>query len=362
MNNKEREDNILSEISRMKKEIASLNTISQKMELNRRIATLESFVGINKFQPKFIRSFNSCFTSNACFINREMDIMSLFEKYGSMQYPYENLLMKFTECSVMIKDATCESYFKYLNDFASKLPSNVHLECKSYIDNFDRNHLFLGGKKYGGGCTVVNHYANEALTKSKTPSDLNSYLEFFHEFGHAVEYYKSPMGFDNDIKTLYSEISSLFMEMLSTIDAEKHLLNSDKTYKDILTLLDFEIGSEVFVYDKLAIMASYKYENYKTPNYMLLYEMYKRTDTGILDFLVLLTTKIKDNAKYTLSYFYAIELFMIYMEDPEYAFYLLERYMIFNPRRSEEINEFFDKIGLTPLKSYSEYQRKYLIK
>ena len=79
-------------------------------------------------------------------------------------------------------------------------------------------------------------------------------------------------------------------------------------------------------------------------------------DNIIVYFNILDYVDINTEYKYAIGFAYAVELLMIYMEDQDYALYLLEQFIKLGGYCPEDIMYKLDNLGLTIGKRVAEYK------
>ena len=187
-----------------------------------------------------------------------------------------------------------------------------------------------------------------------------------HEFGHGIQflmnYNKSIYGELNP----YSEIISTFFELI----CNEYFKNTKEfKYHAIFTRLEewlMRCETALNLKRELRIIRELQIEEHENKNDLnrKVDDLVNSTNEYLLNYIM--GNNNSSNFVYIVGESIAIELFMIYLKDPEYALYLLTKLINIDLRLSKE--EYLDKImdlGIMPcdnLSSYDEHVKRGLIR
>ena len=286
------------------------------------------------------------------FIEKYFDMMAQVDNIGDAIYTPENYISQ-------------DYNFELVHDFY-KQTNPIYFEAFQKFFNERFTHFKFTkpgpGHFYSGG-TYVSHTANELFIAVNDTKDLDIVDLTAHEYGHAINYYLHPQNSFIRAKSHYEEITSIFMELLcfDFLDTKPELIN-DVNYqrkKLFITLLN-DIEKMDF-HLTLANNFGYVIEHDDAED-MSFNKLYKKTMNELSltkkEFNILLQNAAYYISPYVIGTLIAIELYHIYQNDPEKAFYLLEQIHQIEAETPEEVDRKINELGICPTQSIDTYTRK----
>ncbi len=233
-----------------------------------------------------------------------------------------------------------ETYAKLSSHFTTRLNFNKP----------NANNSLDGETKpiYGTNLVYIN------INKSNTIRD---YVTMIHESSHGMAYLLNDDVIWDDQKYCFRELDSLFFELIG-IDYIDTTLSSPidcqqikvATFKDYLYSADL-ITSKADMYNSLSRQ---DLKNRKAVTTFLKQEIgYDKI--GVKD---VMRTYSKEYFHYIISYLTAIELYLIYQVDQDFALELLYKIIMFKDMNNQAYLAQIRKLGIEPGKNIEEYFKK----
>ena len=228
---------------------------------------------------------------------------------------------------------------KKIYEIFLKLYKNTEFD---FIDNEEDINIF--------GDSIYLPYYEKFLMRVNRSYTFYDAATMAHEFGHGIEmannYYKSIYC------DIYVEVVSLFMEMLFY-----NYFSKSKEFQN--TAID---TFQKFYYSSIMDAKRIQLElnilrEIKSSNLHILKKnasKYIKNNTGIVNDVIYDTPT--SNYTYTIGLSIALELFMVYVKDPDKAFYLL--FKIMNIKENTPSKEFFNRLitlGINPCENLSNF-------
>lgn len=183
---------------------------------------------------------------------------------------------------------------------------------------------------------------------------LQDYVSAIHEFGHGVS-----CRFNHDAmwdfgKYCLIEVDSLFFELLGT-DYLGEKLNRPKDAFDInIHVLKDYIYSAMLIKTKLDMYSTFDRIDLNNKRFTKQYLQQEvgLNKAGIKD---VMTSYIRDYMHYVISYLTAVELYLIYQNNPNKALELLFNIINIRKNNSKDYLEYIRTLGIEPGKNFDSY-------
>lgn len=183
---------------------------------------------------------------------------------------------------------------------------------------------------------------------------IQDYVSAIHEFGHGISCKLNPSAMWDFGKYCFIEVDSLFFELLGT-DYIGNKLNRKKDAFDInMHVLKDYIYSSMLINVKLDMYSEcdrYDLNNKRFVKQYLAHEV-GLNKLGISD---VMNTYVRDYMHYIVSYLTAVELYLIYQDNPDYALSLLFKIINIKQDSSKEYLDYIRTLGLEPGKHFDDY-------
>lgn len=220
-----------------------------------------------------------------------------------------------------------------LHDFFKNSTSKSIYEIFLKIYNENKKSIrFINGDNLSyTGEIIYLEYFKRFYIMGCIENSIEDIMTFAHEFGHAIQFY---LNFNNNLYkelNVYIEIVSIFFELI----CNEHLLSS--FYSDAIInaydTLGKHLDSAKNLDSELILLRAIKSDN--------IFELRKNIDILLChltkeDMNNFMALKPASDYIYVIAFNIATNLFMIYKEDPEYAFYLVNKIISLDLNLSKE--------------------------
>lgn len=206
-------------------------------------------------------------------------------------------------------------------------------------------------------------FYNETHLRLKRTFQIRELTNAVHEYGHAIQYMTNyhPEFFDENY--LFSEVVSIFFEILST-DYFKSIKGFSKQAHDfqigVFNSVRETSGNILIESDILELWESLKRAGFKYWVSALneeLMEAYDALDPSEINIEGLLDMNLSLEFIYVFAYLIAIELFMLYKKDPDLALHKLKCLMRIDLRLPrDKYFEEIEKLGIHPTESIPDFK------
>ncbi len=205
-------------------------------------------------------------------------------------------------------------------------------------------------------------YFNEAHVATKSIDSISDFATLAHEYGHAIELLENYHSDMMDNNFLFSEVISIFFEILSL----DYLRTKNSFKKEVQRLIEDMHLNMIFMANAITIEAKlfkkWKKLNANQKDKLKIIEKdIKRYRSYFFlegnDFLQqLIRNRYSAYMKYPSSYTIAIEIFMLYLKDREQGKRMLKKYLSINTGiNSRYFLLALKDIGLIPSEHLDEY-------
>lgn len=344
---------ILDRIAGLECELKTVTNKKDARKLNRIIAELKNAYTLFKEDEIEYFLFGDIICQNFDCAEKMGAITKQLEGFGhEFKSIKKERLSKSANYGLSTKEVS-----RYLYDFYMSFGEPFSTIFAKLFYNFENNHLFLSDKVFSGlsGGMIPAPTLGEMFSYSVMDGSIHDVLNVVHEFGHGIELFSNLKGATNENKLFFSEVVSIFFELVALDDLKCSLLD-EKEFK--LTHCQFvqEYASTIDNATLLAKMAKIGLEVVDKDEKTAFNIIGKGINLSSKKVRSLITYDINTEYKYAIGFAYAVELLMIYIEDQDYALYLLEQFIKLGGYCPEDIMYKLDNLGLTIGKRVAEYK------
>ncbi len=287
---------------------------------------------------------------------------SIISEYG-YYCPYIRLLSDYDELLAInpntdlpIIDSCASRIVNVSNEFYGQFKGIFRDTYREMSRRFkDTIHMRkITGSTITAGQTYSIYNTSDTFFEIGYNNTLQDYVSAIHEFGHGISCNLNPMAMWDFGKYCFIEVDSLFFEMLGTdylgeklgrkkdaFDINMHVLK-DYIYSAMLISTKLDMYSECDRFD----LNSKRFVKQHLKNNANLNKL------GVND---VITTYIRDYMHYIVSYLTAIELYLIYQNDPDKALDLLFNIITTNKHSNKEYLDYIKSLGLEPGTNIEKY-------
>lgn len=183
---------------------------------------------------------------------------------------------------------------------------------------------------------------------------IQDYVSAIHEFGHGISCKINPNAMWDFGKYCFIEVDSLFFELLGTDYIGEKLGRKKDAFDINMHVLKDYIYSSMLISTKLDMYCECDRFDLNNKRFVKRYlsEEVGLNKLGISD---VMNTYVRDYMHYIISYLTAIELYLIYQDDPGYALELLFKIITVKKDSSKEYLDYVKLLGLEPGKNFDKY-------
>lgn len=183
---------------------------------------------------------------------------------------------------------------------------------------------------------------------------LQDYVSAIHEFGHGIS-----CGLNRDAmwdfgKYCFIEVDALFFELIGTDYLGKKLDRPQDAFDINMHVLKDYIYSAMLISTKLDMYSTYDRVDLNNKRFTKQY-LYKEVGLDKLGVKDIMTTYIRDYMHYIISYLTAVELYLIYQDEPDKALELLFNIIIVKKSDSKSYLDYVRSLGIEPGKNFDSY-------
>lgn len=183
---------------------------------------------------------------------------------------------------------------------------------------------------------------------------IQDYVSAIHEFGHGISCSLNPQAMWDFGKYCFIEVDSLFFEMLGT-DYIGDKLGRKKDAFDInMHVLKDYIYSAMLISTKLDMYSECDRFDLNNKRFVKQY-LSKEIGLNKLGVNDVMNTWVRDYMHYIISYLTAIELYLMYQDNPQKALDLLFSIISIRKDNSKEYLDYVIALGLEPGKNFDKY-------
>ncbi len=244
-----------------------------------------------------------------------------------------------------------------LNLFFKNATNKKIYEVFSKFFNTKNIHFLKSGPDDFYADTAYIPYFDDIYIQMLKSDDFLDVITLAHEFGHGIHFLTNTNSHLLTSTNPFIEIVSTFFELICGDYFTKE--GSFKKEAKATTYIEWE-DIKMAACDlkrELALISEIEIESFESKNKLRdnIKKLLDNYDSEELD--LILENNSANNFRYIIGYSIAIELFVIYKKDPDYAFYILNKLMILDVRLSEK--EYYNRIqslGIIPNENSDKYE------
>ena len=352
----------------MKKYNWTINDLEHRLKLIKKLILTEK-------DPKVLENLKFDFNFLQDCIDNDYDFtqskkLSLLENYENIKddlYEIEFLwpsFQQFTSFTSPLYSPPLKLY-NLSNDDLLSITHDFYKSLNNYyfiyfLKNFRerKNHIvFKNHITNRAGETISIISTKESFIKINRSYTLDDILTTIHEYSHATSALINPHHFHLE-KTLYTEIDTLFMELIGAdyitnlfknrfnrIIKAQHFNNYYSIANDLTIMIDVIIGENKTE------------EGYKTINHLKEIALNEYGISGRKIDSTIQESKLLET-NYLTSYMFAIELYNMYQIDKDKALYYLKKIIMLKNMSEKDYFDSILKMGIIPNQSISEFYEK----
>ena len=231
-----------------------------------------------------------------------------------------------------------------------------------FMMNYRQRHDHFKFKKYHGFGKIYGEIftlpsIEGSFIKVYRNNTQEDALTTIHEYAHAISVLINNNHSDEE-KILYSEVDSLFFEMIASDFLDEYLnTSSAPIYKADLHSENIGMSSSLKSIFEL-ILAEENIDGGFHNHFSLIKNALGNCNLKLGELFKLLTFPEIDAIVYVTSYLIALELYTLYQVDKEKALFYLKQFILL---KNLKINEYYDSIlelGIIPNSSCEDYQKQ----
>ncbi len=276
-----------------------------------------------------------------------LEDFTIFDDADIDKYPYPSL------------DVSNEELLTLTYDFFKNGTSTYFFSLFKQLFKQRRRILFINSSipEFYGDLTFLN-YDKTIYMQIKREHEFNDIITMAHEYGHGIQFL---INYNRNIHYSlfpFSEIISIFFELICG-----HYYSKDKSLcsKAIISLYDnwnmvckdaIALNQEIQIFNTTGI---HGYESIDEIQHKLFTCFNEMNMDQLLNLFIL---QPSFDFVYVFAYSIATNLFMIYLRDPDYAFYLLQKLIEIDLSLSPEqyLDEIFN-LGIIPNEKLEEFDK-----
>ena len=304
------------------------------------------------------------------------DNLSLLEIYRESQEELENIsfakkdiLNFYTESTLISSDITYVEQ-KKMNLKNDDILTIVHDFYKSLDPYFFKTFMKIFKQRINNrkpfnkedttpfmGWSYMLSYLNEIYIAIARTYDIEDIITFAHEYMHTINYSINSSGAYEKNKRYFFEIDTLFIELIIADYLRNLFKNNEADKANLITHLEY--CNQVIYSSIIYTLTDYeKTNNTQLQSNKQMKELIKNT-FGIKENIFEEIFQKRDTeiiTKYIISYMFAIELYLLYLNDKDKSLYILKKIIQVKGLSKEEYYKYIKSLGLFPSTSIHEYE------
>lgn len=351
--------NLYSQLVKCERRVNEAHDPNELIALGRRIASIEQIID---YYENVIDQQSPSYSPKANLKRTASHDRSLLKKYKAY-YPYFEQMLSdlnslcidpiLTLPSISIsrnKLLTVSSDF--YNQFKGEISETFAQIKKSLPTHLQFRRLIGTNISYAQTLTVYGSkysYYDIGLVNSA-----QDYITLFHELGHGIANYINPYQIYDYNKYCFIETDTLFWELIGYDYLTTQLsLPKDAFLIGLLYLKEYSYDADI-ICTKQDLHSQFSLSEFKDKKALIDY-LNKTANYDKQYLHDVFYDEIKESFHYGISYLTAIELYMIYLADPNIALELLLKIIKAKDLSNEGYLEYIKSLGIIPGKHIKEY-------
>ncbi len=357
-------DEVKREIARYENIMKQTNKDSKKDELQQ---TIYSYQELEDYYYSFItgaKNVGEYFSVEGGSNYRDVvyDDLSILRRYGAYCPIVKNFVSTFNweilgrEKRLDKLSTSPNSIVEMTSKFYRKAPEFYRDNYRILAEHFDSRLTFvkLSDRYDCSGFTHPIYGTDRVYIDVGRSNSVQDYTSFFHESSHGITLVANPGIVWDDNKYGFLEVDSLFWEMVGT-DYAGELLNKSENVDRLkrAVFIDYLYNAEL-IRAKLDLYSKFSKSDLKNKR---LVRNYLKNELGFDKDAVknICSTYMHEYLHYIISYLTAIELYLIYQVDRDYALELLQKIIMFKDMSIKQYVDSVKKLGIEPGKNIAQY-------
>lgn len=224
---------------------------------------------------------------------------------------------KFPDDEVFNQRVNAKLLFETVYEFFKQLDDELFSNFISLFINKDKNIIFAANnpiKDFVGITYLNNDNIKIKMTRSKTIEDI---FTLVHEYGHALNMKKNPKLYNNEARTHFEEIESIFLELILCDYLVNNGFNKDDINEVKKIIIENLINEAKDLYFKYNINRFIHVEQIKNIDNHFFKLLYQKKNITKDELRKVYRSSYEDVTKYVISSLYALELYDKYQINKE---------------------------------------------
>ena len=224
---------------------------------------------------------------------------------------------KFPDDEVFNQRVNAKMLFEIVYEFFKQLDDELFSNFISLFINKDKNIIFAANnpiKDFVGITYLNNDNIKIKMTRSKTIEDI---FTLVHEYGHALNMKKNPKLYNNEARTHFEEIESVFLELILCDYLVNNGFNKDDINEVKKIIIENLINEAKDLYFKYNINRFIHVEQIKNIDNHFFKLLYQNKNITKEELRKVYSSSYEDIAKYVISSLFALELYDKYQINKE---------------------------------------------
>lgn len=207
--------------------------------------------------------------------------------------------------------------FETVYEFFKQLDDELFSNFFSLFINKDKNIIFAANnpiKDFVGITYLNNDNIKIKMTRSKTIEDI---FTLVHEYGHALNMKKNPKLYNNEARTHFEEIESIFLELILCDYLVNNGFNKDDINEVKKIIIENLINEAKELYFKYNINRFIHVEQIKNIDNHFFKLLYQKKNITKDELRKVYSSSYEDVTKYVISSLFALELYDKYQINKE---------------------------------------------
>ena len=224
---------------------------------------------------------------------------------------------KFPDDEVFNQRVNAKMLFEIVYEFFKQLDDELFSNFISLFINKDKNIIFAANnpiKDFVGITYLNNDNIKIKMTRSKTIEDI---FTLVHEYGHALNMKKNPKLYNNEARTHFEEIESIFLELILCDYLVNNGFNKDDINEVKKIIIENLINEAKDLYFKYNINRFIHVEQIKNIDNHFFKLLYQNKNITKDELRKVYSSSYEDVIKYVISSLFALELYDKYQINKE---------------------------------------------
>lgn len=224
---------------------------------------------------------------------------------------------KFPDDEVFNQRVNAKMLFEIVYEFFKQLDDELFSNFISLFINKDKNIIFAANnpiKDFVGITYLNNDNIKIKMTRSKTIEDI---FTLVHEYGHALNMKKNPKLYNNEARTHFEEIESIFLELILCDYLVNNGFNKDDINEVKKIIIENLINEAKDLYFKYNINRFIHVEQIKNIDNHFFKLLYQNKNITKDELRKVYSSSYEDVTKYVISSLFALELYDKYQINKE---------------------------------------------